>query len=57
MDFAEEVPPHQGRTATSAEKVGIFIDREGQVAGEIRAVKGWLALGQKVSYATPPMNP
>jgi hypothetical protein len=57
MDFAEEVPPHQGKTATSAEKVGVFIDREGQVAGEIRAVKGWLALGQKVSYATPPMNP
>lgn len=49
LKFAELVPPHQGKTATSAEKVGTYRDVEGQIAGEVRVVRGWIGLGQKVS--------
>jgi len=36
---------------TSLEKVGHFIDREGEIAGEVRIVSGWNAVGHEVSLA------
>ena len=45
---AKVYPPHRGKTKTSQEKVGKFVDRPGEIAGEKRIVKGWLAIGRNV---------
>jgi hypothetical protein len=50
LEFAEAVPPHQGKTATSAEKLGTFREVDGEIAGEVRLVKGWIGIGQKVYH-------
>jgi hypothetical protein len=38
-----------GKSATSADKAGVYIERPGEVAGEVRLAKGWFALGKEVS--------
>lgn len=48
MDYAKKVKPLQGKSVTSAEKTGEYVDRPGQVAGEIRLVRSWFAIGQAV---------
>ncbi len=48
MDYAKIVHPHQGKTKTSKEKKGSFIERADEVAGEVRIVKGWHAIGRAV---------
>jgi hypothetical protein len=30
------------------EKVGKFVEREGEIAGETRIVRGWIGIGQRV---------
>lgn len=47
-EYAKIVHPHQGRTQTSMEKVGNYVDRPNEIAGEIRLVRHWFALGQEV---------
>ena len=41
-------PPHRGKMKTSQEKVGIFVDREGEITGEKRIVKGWQGISHIV---------
>ena len=48
LDYATLCKPHTGKSATSAEKAGKYIERPGEVSGEIRVVKGWFAIGQEV---------
>lgn len=50
MNYTQIVEPHQGKTATSAEKTGVYVDRPGEVTGEIRLVRSWFAIGQEVSF-------
>jgi hypothetical protein len=38
-----------GKSATSADKAGKYVDRPGEVCGEIRVVKGWFGIAQEVS--------
>jgi hypothetical protein len=45
---AEKYPPHKGKTKTSQEKVGKFVERDGEIAGETRIVRGWIGIGQPV---------
>jgi hypothetical protein len=47
-------PLHRGKTKTSQEKVGIFVDREGEIAREKRIVKGWQGIAHNVH---PPSSP
>jgi hypothetical protein len=49
-------PPHRGKTKTSKEKVGIFVDREGEITGEKRIVKGWQGIAQNVRPPSPPCH-
>ena len=37
------------KTKTNLDKVGKFVDRKGQIVGEVRIVHGWHALGCDVS--------
>ncbi|KIM72644.1 hypothetical protein PILCRDRAFT_15949 [Piloderma croceum F 1598] len=39
IEMAKIDSPHRGKTKTSKEKVGIFVDREGEITGEKRIVK------------------
>jgi len=48
MHYASIVQPHQGKTKTAKDRKGTFIEREGEVAGEVRIVKGWQAIGRAV---------
>ena len=48
LQYAKYVKPHTGKSATSADKAGKYIERPGEVCGEIRLVKGWFAIGQEV---------
>ena len=48
LDYTKYVPPHMGKSATSADKVGKYVDRPGEVCGEVRLVKGWFAIGGEV---------
>lgn len=41
-----------GKTATSANKAVKYVDRPGEVCGEVRLVKGWFGIGQEVSIRT-----
>ena len=41
-------PSYRGKTKTSQEKVGNFVDCPGEIAGEKHVVKGWLGLGRNV---------
>lgn len=50
LNYAEYSKPHIGESATSADKAGKYVDRPGEVTGEIRLVKGWFAIGQEVQY-------
>lgn len=47
-EFTKIVQPHRGKTRTNASRMGTFLEREGHIAGEIRIVKGWNALGRAV---------
>ena len=49
LEYAKYVKPHKGKSKTSADKVGKYADRLGEVSGEIRLVKGWFGIGQEVS--------
>lgn len=51
-DYASVVKPHMGLSSTSADKVGCYIERPGELKGEIRLVRGWYAIGQEVSGIT-----
>ena len=48
LEYANYVPPHIGKSATSADKAGKYMYKTGEVSGEIRLVKGWFAIGQEV---------
>lgn len=54
LDMAKIDPPHRGKTKTSQEKVGIFVDREGEIAGEKRIVKGWQGIAHNVRLPSSP---
>ncbi|KAF8056930.1 hypothetical protein FPV67DRAFT_1677684 [Lyophyllum atratum] len=47
MAYAKVNVPHIGKSATSADKVGKYVCRKGETAGEIRLARGWYALGQE----------
>lgn len=50
--YAEEFPPHKNVTVTSEVTASKWVDREGQVSGEIRIVRGWHAIGSpEVSFS------
>ena len=51
LEYAKYVPPHMGMSATSADKVGKYMFKHGEVSGEIRLVKGWFGIGQEVSQS------
>ena len=38
-----------GKSATSPDKAGQYVEREGEIMGEVRLVKGWFGIGQEVS--------
>ncbi|KAG2145915.1 hypothetical protein DEU56DRAFT_933686 [Suillus clintonianus] len=46
LEFPKVVPLHQGVTATSLNKVGSFIEVDGELAVEIYLVKGWTGIDQ-----------
>lgn len=48
LQYAKFCRPHIGKSATSADKAGKYVDRPGEVSGEIRLVKGWFGIGQEV---------
>ena len=48
LEYATLCKPHTGKSATSADKAGKYIECPGEVSGEIRVVKGWFAIGQEV---------
>ena len=49
MDYAEYRKPHIGKSKTSTDKAGKYVDRLGEIAGEVHLVKGWYGLGGSVS--------
>jgi hypothetical protein len=49
LDYTEIVKPQVGKSATSADKAGVYVDRDGELMGEIRCVRHWHAIGQPVS--------
>lgn len=52
LEYAKYMTPHMGKSATSADKVGKYVKRPGEVCGKIRVVKGWFEIGQEVSRLT-----
>lgn len=48
MRYASIVPPHRGKTSTADGKIGRYVEEEGKIAGELRLVRGWNAIGHKV---------
>jgi hypothetical protein len=48
LEYATFCKPHTGKSATSADKAGKYVERHGEVSGEIRIVKGWFGIGQEV---------
>jgi hypothetical protein len=50
LDYAKINKPHKGKSATQAATVS-YIERPGEVAGEIRMVRGWYPIGQEVCTA------
>jgi len=49
LEYAGINKPHIGKTATSDDKVGVFVDRPGEIMEELRVVRGWFGIGQGVS--------
>jgi hypothetical protein len=50
LHYAKYVQPHIGKSATSDDKAGKYIERPGEICGELRLVKGWFGIGQEVSH-------
>jgi hypothetical protein len=48
MDYTSIVEPHQGKTKTSKECKGTFIESKGEISGEVRIIKGWHAISHAV---------
>ena len=48
LDYATFCKPHIGKSATSADKAGRYVERPGEVSGELHVVKGWFAIRQEV---------
>jgi hypothetical protein len=46
LNYACFNEPEIGKSATSQDKAGIYVDRPGEVTGELALVKGWFGLGQ-----------
>lgn len=51
--ICKAIPPHKGQTVTSAEKTGCFVDRPGEIAGEVVLVRYWYGIGQEVGHPSP----
>ncbi|KAF8833318.1 hypothetical protein BDN67DRAFT_986108 [Paxillus ammoniavirescens] len=47
LEYAIYCKPHIGKSATSADKAGKYLDRDGEIMGEIHLSRGWFALGQE----------
>ena len=48
LDNVTFCKPHIGKSATGADKASRYVERPGEVSGELRVVKGWFAIGQEV---------
>lgn len=52
LEYTKFIKPHMGKTATSANKAVKYVDRPGEVCGEVQLVKGWFGIGQEMSIRT-----